>query len=298
MIGPAEDDMNATMPTTGENRRPASPGFAERWRQSVAQFGPFCLGVDPSSEVLRRWGLPDSPEGLAVFCERLFQWTDGLVGTLKPQIAFFERFGAKGFGVLEQLIAQLRRRGALVLLDGKRGDIGTTCAAYAQAYFGAASSCRVDAMTAHAYLGFAALEPLFAAADLAGGTVFVVVASSNPEGVGLQAATTPDGASVALSLARAIRRRNDASGANSCGAVIGATQGEAARDALEALGSALVLAPGIGAQGASIADLARFPNRQNIIPSASRAVLDAGQDAAGFRRQLEHYAAEAMALTR
>jgi len=290
--------MNATMPTTGENRRPASPGFAERWRQSVARFGPFCLGVDPSSEVLRRWGLPDSPEGLAVFCERLFQWTDGLVGTLKPQIAFFERFGAKGFGVLEQLIAQLRRRGALVLLDGKRGDIGTTCAAYAQAYFGAASSCRVDAMTAHAYLGFAALEPLFAAADLAGGAVFVVVASSNPEGAALQAAATSDGASVALALARAIRRRNDASGTNSCGAVIGATQGEAARDALDALGSALVLAPGIGAQGATIADLAHFSHRRNIIPSASRAVLDCGHDATAFRRQLEQHATDAMALTR
>jgi orotidine-5'-phosphate decarboxylase len=290
--------MTASMPMTGETRTPAVPGFVERWRQSVARFGPFCLGVDPSSDVLRRWGLADSPEGLAVFCERLLHWTDGLVGMLKPQVAFFERFGAKGFGVLEQLVAHLRRRGALVLLDGKRGDIGTTCAAYAQAYFGPASSCRVDAMTAHAYLGFAALEPMFAAADLAGGAVFVVVASSNAEGAALQAAKTSDGGSVALALAQAIRQRNAASGTNSCAAVIGATRGEAGREALDALGGALVLAPGIGAQGATIADLAGFPERRNIIPAASRAVLDAGHDAAAFRRQLELLSAEAMALAR
>jgi orotidine-5'-phosphate decarboxylase len=291
--------MNASAPVTKEGDRAApAPGFAERWRQRVPRFGPFCLGIDPSSEILRRWGLPDSPEGLAVFCDRIVQWSDGLVGTLKPQIAFFERFGAKGLGVLEQLVAQLRRRGSLVLLDAKRGDIGTTCAAYAQAYFGAASSCRVDAMTAHPYLGFGALEPLFAAADAAGGCVFVVVASSNPEGTALQAARTRDGTSVAGSLAQAIRERNAASGIASCAAVVGATQGDAAREVLAALGDALVLAPGIGAQGATIADLARFPNPRNIIPSASRAVLEAGRDAASFRRQLERHAAEAMALAR
>jgi orotidine-5'-phosphate decarboxylase len=265
--------------TKEEGRAAAAPGFAERWRQLVLRFGPFCLGVDPSSELLRRWELPDSPEGLAVFCDRIVQWSDGLVGTLKPQIAFFERFGARGLSVLEQLVAQLRRRGSLVLLDAKRGDIGSTCAAYA-------------------HLGFGVLEPLFAAADAVGGAVFVVVASSNPEGTALQAAATPDGTSVAVSLAQAIRRRNAVSGNFSCAAVVGATRGDVAREVLAALGDALVLAPGIGAQGATIADLARFPNRQNIIPSASRAVLEAGNDAASFRRQLERHAAEAMALTR
>jgi orotidine-5'-phosphate decarboxylase len=290
--------MNASAPMKDGSRPAAPASFAGRWRQSVARFGPFCLGVDPSSDILRRWGLPDSPEGLAIFCDRLIQWTDGLVGTLKPQIAFFERFGARGLGVLEQLVAQLRRRGSLVLLDAKRGDIGTTCAAYAQAYFGAASACRVDALTAHAYLGFGALEPLFAAADAGGGAVFVVVASSNPEGIALQGAATADGASVALSLAGAIRQRNAASGNSSCAAVVGATRGEGARAVMDALGDALVLAPGIGAQGATIADLARFANRRNILPSASRAVLEAGQDAAAFRRALERHTAEAMALAR
>jgi orotidine-5'-phosphate decarboxylase len=291
-------DMTASTVATAEQQKPAGPGFVERWRQSVTRFGPFCLGVDPSGDVLRRWGLPDSADGLAAFCDRVLPWTDGIVGTFKPQMAFFERFGAKGFATLERLVAALRSRGSLVLLDGKRGDIGTTCAAYADAYFGAASSCRADAITAHAYLGFAALEPLFAAADRAGGAVFTVVASSNPEGQGLQAAATAGGASVALSLAEAIRARNGASGTGSCAAVVGATRGDAARDVLEALGGALVLAPGIGAQGATIADLARFANRRDIIPSASRAVLDAGHDAAAFRRQLEQFAAEAMALTR
>ena len=164
----------------------AMPTFADRLQQKIREHSPLCVGIDPSAAVLKACGLPDSPEGALEFGQRVLDAADYRIAVLKPQSAFFERFGSAGFLALEALVKLARAREVPVLLDGKRGDIDTTAAAYAEGYFSATTTLRVDAITTHCYLGLAALEPFFAAAIAADGGVFVVVRSSNPEGQGLQ----------------------------------------------------------------------------------------------------------------
>ena len=124
----------------------------------MAQRGPLCLGIDPHPELLQAWGLAVDADGLARFsdiCVAAF----GAAAVVKPQVAFFEAYGAAGFAVLERTIGALRDAGVLVLADAKRGDIGSTMAAYAQAWAGD-SPLAADAVTASPYLGFGSLQPL------------------------------------------------------------------------------------------------------------------------------------------
>jgi orotidine-5'-phosphate decarboxylase len=224
--------------------------------------------------------LPDSAEGALEFGQRVLDAADFRVALLKPQSAFFERFGSAGFRALEALVQLARAREVLVLLDGKRGDIDTTAAAYAEGYFSATTTLRVDAITTHCYLGLAALEPFFAAAIAADGGVFVVVRSSNPEGQGLQTARMSNGETVAQSLCREITARNlrqRKEGLGPIGAVVGATCDDA-NETVAALPHSFVLAPGVGAQGATMRDvLARMPaGRGRVLPNVSRAILANG----------------------
>ena len=140
------------------------PTFADRLQQKIREHSPLCVGIDPSAALLKSCGLPDSAEGALDFGRRVLEAADFRIGVLKPQSAFFERFGSSGFHALEELVRFARAREVLVLLDGKRGDIDTTAAAYAEGYFSATTTLRVDAITTHCYLGLAALEPFFAAA--------------------------------------------------------------------------------------------------------------------------------------
>ena len=110
-------------------------GFGARLAAATAQRGPLCLGIDPHPELLAAWGLPASPEGLEAFSQTCVSAFAGFA-VVKPQVAFFEAYGSAGFAVLERTIAALREAGVLVLADAKRGDIGTTMAAYAAAWAG------------------------------------------------------------------------------------------------------------------------------------------------------------------
>jgi orotidine-5'-phosphate decarboxylase len=256
------------------------PTFAERLKQKIHEHSPLCVGIDPSAAVLKSCGLPDSAEGALEFGKRVLEAADFRIGVLKPQSAFFERFGSSGFQALEALVKLARAREVPVLLDGKRGDIDTTAAAYAEGYFSATTTLRVDAITTHCYLGLAALEPFFAAAVAADGGVFVVVRSSNPEGQALQTARLASGETVAQSLCREITARNlrqHQQGIGSIGAVVGATC-EDAGETVAALPNSFVLAPGVGAQGATMRDvLARMPaGRGRVLPNVSRAILANG----------------------
>jgi orotidine-5'-phosphate decarboxylase len=258
----------------------AMPTFADRLQQKIHEHSPLCVGVDPSAALLKACGLPDTPEGALEFGERVLEAADFRIALLKPQSAFFERFGSAGFRALEALVQLAREREVLVLLDGKRGDIDTTAAAYAEGYFSATTTLRVDAITTHCYLGLAALEPFFAAAIAAEGGVFVVVRSSNPEGQGLQTARMANGETVAQSLCREITARNlrqRKDGLGPIGAVVGATC-EDADATVAALPHSFVLAPGVGAQGATMRDvLARMPaGRGRVLPNVSRAILANG----------------------
>ncbi|MGB7112752.1 MAG: orotidine-5'-phosphate decarboxylase, partial [Mycobacterium sp.] len=127
------------------------PGFGARLADAVSRRGPLCLGIDPHPELLRAWDLPISADGVAAFSEICVQaYADFAV--VKPQVAFFEAYGAAGYLVLERTIAALRDAGVLVLADAKRGDIGSTMAAYAVAWAGD-SPLAADAVTATPYLG-------------------------------------------------------------------------------------------------------------------------------------------------
>jgi orotidine-5'-phosphate decarboxylase len=258
----------------------AMPTFADCLQQKIREHSPLCVGIDPSAALLKACGLPDSAEGALEFGQRVLEAADFRVAVLKPQSAFFERFGSAGFRALEALVQLARAREVLVLLDGKRGDIDTTAAAYAEGYFSATTTLRVDAITTHCYLGLAALEPFFAAAIAAEGGVFVVVRSSNPEGQGLQTARMANGETVAQSLCREITARNlrqRKEGLGPIGAVVGATCDDA-NETVAAMPHSFVLAPGVGAQGATMRDvLARMPaGRGRVLPNVSRAILGNG----------------------
>ncbi len=266
--------------------------FAQRFLELAQTRSPFCLGIDPTPQLLKAWHLPHSAGGLAEMCEIVSSAAEDLLAVIKPQIAFFERFGSKGIEVLEKLIDSFHKRGTLVLVDGKRGDIGSTVEAYAQAYLGAASAFRADAITAHAYLGFGSLKPLLTHAVDVGAGVFVVVRSSNAEGVPLQTAVLKnDGRTVADSLADMITEFNDQTSPaeiGPIGAVVGATIENDLLTTLERLPKSLILAPGIGHQGATYEDLRKRFERHatRAIPSSSRAVLDHGPGVEQLRNEI------------
>ncbi len=275
--------------------------FAQRFLELAGARSPFCLGIDPTPQLLKAWGLPHSAEGLAQMCETLATAAEDRLAIVKPQIAFFERFGSKGIQVLEKLIDAFHERGTLVLVDAKRGDIGSTVEAYAQAYLGPSSALRADAMTAHAYLGFGSLNPLLSHAVDAGAGVFVVVRSSNVEGEALQTAVlNDDGRTVADSLADMITKFNRETSGTEIGP-IGAVMGATIDDllpTLDRLPQSLILAPGIGHQGATFADLRqRFARHAaRAIPSSSRAVLERGPDVETLRVEIVRQCKEARAI--
>jgi orotidine-5'-phosphate decarboxylase len=203
---------------------------------------------------------------------------------LKPQSAFFERFGSRGIGVLESIIRQSREAGAVVLLDVKRGDIGSTMAAYASAYLDPASPLRADAITVSPYLGVGSLRPAFDAAAAHGGGVFVLALTSNPEGPTVQHAVTASGRSVAQTVIDEISQVNaGADPLGDIGLVVGATIGDTGHDLSKVNGP--LLAPGLGAQGGTPDQLRTIfgENLQNVLPSSSREVLGAGPAVADLR---------------
>lgn len=165
--------------------------FGARLHRAVAERGPLCVGIDPHPGLLARWGLDDDVHGLERFADTVVEALGDRVAVVKPQSAFFERFGSRGVAVLESTIRQLRLAGSLVLLDVKRGDIGSTVAAYASAYLEPSSPLHVDAVTVSPYLGVGALAPMFDMATAQGGGVFVLALTSNPEGAAVQRARTP-----------------------------------------------------------------------------------------------------------
>jgi orotidine-5'-phosphate decarboxylase len=259
--------------------------FGTRLAHAMAARGPLCVGIDPHPALLSRWGLPDTVPGLTTFCRTVAEALADRAPVVKPQSAFFERFGSAGIAVLESTIRRCREAGALVLLDVKRGDVGSTAQAYGQAYLDPTSPLLVDALTVHPYLGFASLAPILDQAEAHDGGVFVVTLGSDPEGQQLQTAVTGDGRTVAQTLIDDVSRRNEqARPLGSIGVVIGATVGVTGHDLSQLNGP--VLAPGVGAQGGQLADLpARFAGLNGVVlPSSSREILGHGPSVTGLRQ--------------
>jgi orotidine-5'-phosphate decarboxylase len=262
----------------------------------VDSFGGRLHGAMAHSALLNRWGLPDNVDGVAQFSRIVVDALADRVAVVKPQSAFFERFGARGIAVLESVIRQSRDAGAIVLLDVKRGDIGSTVCAYAAAYLDPASPLYADAITATPYLGVGSLAPMFDAAAEHGSGVFVLALTSNPEGAQVQHARTTDGRTVAQTVIDDIARRNaGASPLGSFGLVVGATIGPTGHD-LSGVGGP-VLAPGLGAQGATAADLRTVfgNNLSAVLPSYSREILSDGPSMSGLRATAARVLAECRA---
>ncbi|GAB2544315.1 orotidine-5'-phosphate decarboxylase [Brachybacterium huguangmaarense] len=267
--------------------------FGARLREAVTARGPVVAGIDPHDSLLEAWGLPDDPTGLRAFSLTVLDAVGDDVCAIKPQSAFFERHGARGVAVLEELLAAARERGVLTILDAKRGDIGSTMSGYAQAYLAAGAPLEVDAITLSPYLGVGALRPALDLALEHGKGAFVLALTSNPDGVRLQHAREADGTAVAARVVAEVDEIDGAGAAEdgqwgSVGLVVGATIGTALADLGIDLGEgrAPLLAPGFGAQGAGPAerDAVFGAARERVLVSVSRALLGAGPDPAAIAR--------------
>lgn len=260
--------------------------FGPRLNAAVDERGPLCAGIDPHAGLLAAWGLPDSPEGLERFARTAAEALGGVCAVVKPQSAFFERFGSVGIATLERTIADLRAAGALVLLDVKRGDIGSTSQAYADAYLDPASPLAVDAVTLSPFLGFGSLTPFVDTARAHGGGLFVLARTSNPEAAQVQSAVR-EGRSVTAAVLDELRALNaGAQPLGSFGAVVGATIGAVDPSVGESLDiGGPLLAPGVGAQGGTVDDVRRIfgTAARHVLPSSSREVLGAGPDVGALR---------------
>jgi orotidine-5'-phosphate decarboxylase len=259
--------------------------FGDRLDKVFAQFGHLCVGVDPHPYLFDRWGFDDSPRTLREFSLRILDACVGRVGIIKPQVAFYERWGALGYAALEDLISRARSAGVLVIADAKRGDIGSTMQAYAHSWLSAGSPLESDAVTVSPYLGLALDETMDIARAHAKG-VFVLAATSNSEAVSVQTSVVTRGDDSGLELARTIVDRvnsmNRLSGSTTGGVVIGATVSlEDYRIEPQQLVGLPVLAPGFGFQGAEPRDARRLFGEltQRLILTETRSILESGPDA-------------------
>ncbi|MFI0239546.1 orotidine-5'-phosphate decarboxylase [Streptomyces sp. NPDC016845] len=267
--------------------------FGARLRRAMDERGPLCVGIDPHAALLSSWGLSDDIAGLESFTRTSVEALADTVAVVKPQAAFFERFGSRGIAVLERAVAELRAAGTLVVMDAKRGDIGSTMAAYAETFLHKDSPLFSDALTVSPYLGYGSLKPAVDLARESGAGLFVLALTSNPEGGEVQHAVRADGRDVgATMLAHLAGENAGESPLGSFGAVVGATLGNLSSYELGINGP--LLAPGIGAQGATAADLPTVFGAavRNVVPNVSRGVLKAGPSVAALRDAAVRFADE------
>ena len=283
-------------PTTAT--APEAP-FGDRLRAAMDALGPFCPGIDPHRALVESWGLSYDLAGVERFALTCVEAFGGQVAAVKPQSAFFEVFGSRGVALVERVLDELRSAGTLTVLDAKRGDIGTTMDAYAEAFLGTDATCPPDAMTVSPYLGYGSLRPAVELAQRTGRGVFVLALTSNPEGPAVQHAVR-DGRSVAGHVVDGVAADNAEAAATgrlgSIGMVVGATVGTAVSDlGLDLSASAApLLVPGLGAQGGTAAGLrATFGSAlSQVLGTSSREVLGAGPDVGALRAAARRHADE------
>lgn len=325
------------------SQSPRTLPFGDRLAQRVAEReSQIVLGLDPDPSALwpgsEREGGGSAAQRAASavlrHCEALIDAAGPACVAVKPQLACFERLGGPGREALGAVVEQADAAGLLVIADGKRGDIDVTARAYAQSLFagvqtpfGQVDGLRADATTVNPLMGRDAVQPFLAAAREIGAGVFVLVRTSNPSASEVQdlelaqsAAPGPEGAGerksalagppqavwerVALLAAELGRDGIGASGLSDVGAVVGATVPEHLRRARDLMPGAVLLLPGIGAQGGRVEDLqpAFAPGRAGGLVSASRSIAGAhrasgGEPAAAARAEAERLRALAWGLT-
>lgn len=266
--------------------------YRQRLNAVVEARGPLCIGIDPHPTLLDAWGLPRTASGLERCARSLVDAVGDLVAVFKPQSAFFETYGSAGIAVLERLLGDIRDVGAIAITDVKRGDIGSTMDAYADAYLVPGAPLGSDAITVSPYLGFDSLAPAFARAIEHGRGVYVLARTSNPEGGHIQLALGREG-SVAQEVIDAATALNKRARTRAIGLVIGGTHRDLGCDVSEFNGSILV--PGIGAQGGRLGDLpALFGDAAGqVLPVVGRGVISAGPDREALRRKVGAFLVDA-----
>ncbi|MGM9470708.1 orotidine-5'-phosphate decarboxylase [Pseudarthrobacter sp. YS3] len=276
------------MPEAGPSSAAAGrESFGSRLGAAMSARGPLCVGIDPHPALLKAWGLDDDAAGLRRFSLTVLEAVGSLAAAVKPQVALYERHGSAGMAVLEELLAEARDESVLTIADAKRGDIGSTMAAYADAWLRDSSPLAADSVTLSPYLGFESLRPALDLAAETGRGVFVLALTSNPEGASVQHVGGADSVARRIVEAAAAENRRYPGALGSVGLVVGATVGSALSDLQLDLGAVRgpILAPGLGAQGATAADLRRtfgaaYPQ---VLGTSSRDILAAGPAAHALR---------------
>jgi orotidine-5'-phosphate decarboxylase len=272
----------------------AGAHFADRLADAVSRKRTqLAVGLDPRVDLLpvelrgeAVLGRAGASAAIARFCRGVVDVVAPYVAAVKPQVAFFEALGSEGMRALEDVCAHARSLGILVLLDAKRGDIGSTTRGYAEAYLEPREDGfpLADAITASPYLGHDSVEPFLAATRRHGAGVFFLVRTSNAGAVDIQDATLSDGRPLWTYVAELVAGWGEPyigdNGLSSIGAVVGATHPRAVSEARRLLPRAPLLLPGIGAQGATPADVARAftSGPASALVTASRAVIYAYRD--------------------
>ena len=261
--------------------------FGVKLSESFKKYGQLCIGIDPHASLLSGWGLEDNVQGLESFTNSVLDSAVGRVGIIKPQVSFFERHGSRGFAALEKLAERAAQTDLLVIMDAKRGDIGTTMDAYFDAWLGQNAPFVSDALTVSPYLGFGSLKDTLSGALERGKGVFVLAATSNPEGASVQRASLGE-KTLAKSIWDSLSEINAVTAAGkaklgSFGAVLGATlslQSFGLGAVLDGQSNSAtpILAPGFGAQGAELSASKQLfgAGAAQVIHSVSRSVLQAG----------------------
>ena len=268
--------------------------FGDRLAEAVdRKRSQLLVGLDPRVDLLPvelRGGAELRGEAAAAavdrFCRAIVDAVAPHVVGVKTQIAFFEALGAPGMRVFEEVCAYARTAGLVVIADAKRGDVASTARAYAAAYLEPRGDGPpvADAMTVNPYLGRDALEPFLAACRRHGAGIFCLVKTSNAGGADVQDVVLSDGRPLWHHVARLVAEWGEdvvgERGLSSVGAVVGATHPRAIGDARRLLPQAIVLLPGVGAQGATGADVARAftSGPASALVSASRSIIYAARD--------------------
>jgi orotidine-5'-phosphate decarboxylase len=267
--------------------RIALAAFGDRLAEAIERKrSQLVVGLDPRLDLLPVELRGDPPaEAVARFSRGIVDAVAPHAVAIKPQLAFFEALGPEGMRSLEQVCAYARAAGLLVIADGKRGDIGSTARAYAAAYLeprGGADAV-ADALTVNPYLGRDSLEPFLAACRREGAGIFCLVKTSNEGSADIQDLTLLDGQPLWQHVARLVRDWGEdivgERGLSSVGAVVGATHPRAVGEARRMLPRAILLLPGVGAQGATPADVARAftSGPASALVTVSRAVMYASR---------------------
>lgn len=264
-------------------------GFGTRLEQAIDGHGRLCVGIDPHPYLLGQWGLCDDAAGVRDFGLRVVEASAGRAGIVKPQVAFFERHGSAGFAALEEVLGAARAAGLIVIADAKRGDVGSSVEAYAQAWLTPGSPLEADAMTVSAFQGVGSIAAPVELAAQHGKGLFVLAATSNSEAAAIQTAIIGSGARSGLTVAAGIvadvtdLNLGDSSARIArIGVVLGATVDFAAYGidtAPAGDGPGMpILAPGFGHQGARFdqVDAIYGAAASRTIVAASRSILCAG----------------------